>query len=276
MIWLKLSSDYSISIIKDAICKCNYLCRWHLFFAQFQTKKYLCRKFRTMKLQSFTYLFLLFIFAVVPVFLAFLKKGSLIKNLNYKLPGIIFGTAIFAIWDIRFLQLGIWTLNPKYLTGTEFFNLPLEEYLFFVLVPLSAFSIYDFVKTKFQGFEKPNLFLTISLILLLIFGISAYLTRQKLFPFFTFFLLTVYFAYIIFRNRFKKHYTKFYLTYLIMLVPYVIFSAILNTLPVKSYDVVHQINVPVFYSPIENLAYLFLLLLINITIFENLKTRKLI
>jgi lycopene cyclase domain-containing protein len=227
-----------------------------------------------MEFQRLTYLFLLLIFTVIPIIIGRKNLVSFSGKLKFIFPGIAFGTLIFSIWDIRFTQLGIWTFNPDYIVGLEIFTLPVEEYLFFVIVPLSGVFIYEFLKVKLSRFEKPNLFLSVSLILLIFLGITAFLSREKLYPFFTFFLLTIYFGYTIFRNKFKTHYTKFYLTYFIMVVPYLLFSGLLNTIPVKSYDLLHQLNISFFYSPIENLGYLFLLLLMNIAIFENLQTRK--
>lgn len=190
------------------------------------------------------------------------------------LPAMLFTGAIFIIWDLRFEEHAIWRFNPEFLIGKNILNLPIEEWLFFLAVPYLGIYIYEFIKHRFYDFERPNIFLAISLLLLLLCGILAYSTRQKLYSFFTFFLLTIYLGYTIFRNRFKKHYTKFYLAYFVLLVPFILISGILTALPIIEYNPLHNLGIRLYTIPVENFAYLFLLLLMNITIYEYLKERR--
>ena len=228
-----------------------------------------------MEFKNLTYLLLLLIFMILPGFITLQKKVRITLNIRFLIPAILFTGVIFIIWDIRFTELGIWNFNPDFLTGYEILKLPIEEWLAFIVIPLSAAIIFEYVKIIFHKFEKANLFLSISLILVIVCGIIAFVHRQKLYTFFTFFLLVIYFGYIIFRNKFKKHYTKFYISYFISLVPYFLFSEILNALPVKSYDFNHVLNISVLAVPVENMGYYFLMFLMVITIYENLKERKL-
>ena len=228
-----------------------------------------------MEFQNFYYLLVLFIYLPVPVFMALKSKILFWNKIRYYIPAILFSAAIFILWDIRFTQLGIWQFNPDYITGIYLLKIPIEECLSFIIIPFSSFYIYEILKSKYEQLEKPNLFLSISLVFLVIFAITAFIAREKLYTFFTFFLLSIYFAYTIFRNRFKHHYTKFYLTFLITLFPFFLVSFLLNRLPAKSYDILHHLKLTLFSVPIENLAYLFLMILINITIYENIRDRKL-
>jgi lycopene cyclase domain-containing protein len=114
----------------------------------------------------------------------------------------------------------------------------------------------------------------VSLVLLVVFGLLAYFQREKLYTFFTFFLLAIYFGYTIFRNRFKPHYTKFYLAYFISIFPFLIVNGILTSLPVVEYNDTHNLAIRVFTIPIEDFAYFFLLFLMNVTIYEYLKKQR--
>lgn len=227
-----------------------------------------------MEIKNFTYLLLLLAHLIIPVVLSLQKKVHFVFQLRYLLPAIIFTGAIFIIWDIRFAELEIWFFNPNYLLGIDLLKLPVEEWISFVIVPLSSVYIYEYVKIRLKSFEKPNLLVAFSLLLLLLFGILTYFYRVKLFAFFTFFLLTIYCAYTIFRNRFKRHYTKFYLTFLITLFPYVIFKGLLIRFTVVGYNTDHIIGIRLFAIPLENFGYLFLMLLMTITIYEYLKERQ--
>ncbi|NQU52849.1 MAG: lycopene cyclase domain-containing protein [Bacteroidetes bacterium] len=226
-----------------------------------------------MEFKNFSYLLVLIGIFAIPILVGLKKQIGIFSNLKYLVPAMLFTGAIFIMLDMRFEQQAIWRFNPEFLIGINIFNLPIEEWLYFIGVPFLGVFIYEFVKHRFSNFEQPNAFLAVSLFLILLFGIIAYFSRQKLYPFFTFFLLAIYLGYTVFRNRFKKHYTKFYLAYFIMLVPFILISGILTALPIIEYNPIHHFTFQIYSIPIENFASLFLLLLMNITIYEYLKER---
>lgn len=228
-----------------------------------------------MEFQNYWYLLILFVMAAVTMFLFVKKTIVFFTELKYMIPAIIFSGAIFILLNIRLLETGIISFNPNYLTGKNILSLPIEEWLFLLLISLFSFSVYILVNVNFANFEKPNLFLTISVILLLVFGFEAWVSREKLVPFFIFFLLTIYFGYTIFRNRFKMHLSKFYVSFGIAVVPFFLFKGILYSLPVILYNNEHILGIRLFSVPIEEFGFFFLLMLINITIFEYLRDHQL-
>lgn len=227
-----------------------------------------------MELKHFTYLFFMLIALIIPVVFSFNKKVHLVSKLKYLLPANVFSGVIFILWDVRFTQLNIWRFNSEYTSGITLFHLPLGEWLFFLAVPYFSIAIYEYLKVRFMTFEHPNVFLAFSLILLVVFGLVAWVTREKIFSFFTFFLLTIYFGYTIFRNRFKPHYTKFYMAYFIALIPFLIIRIVQTELPILTYNSAHITGGRIFYVPVENLGYFFLLFFMNVTIYEYLKERE--
>ncbi|MCY1720668.1 lycopene cyclase domain-containing protein [Prolixibacteraceae bacterium Z1-6] len=227
-----------------------------------------------MDIKNLTYLLLLLVYLVIPALLSMQKKVRFVIRLKYILPASIFTGAIFVMWDMRFTELGIWSFNVNYLTEINMFKVPIEEWLSFLIIPLSSVYIYEWLKTRFDKFEQPNIFVAVSLVIFVISAILAYIFRKNMFTFFTFFLISIYLGYTIFRNRFKKHYTKFYLAFGISLMPFIIVSATLNALPVIIYNTDHVMGAAILGIPAEKFAYLFMLLLINITIYEYLNERQ--
>jgi lycopene cyclase domain-containing protein len=227
-----------------------------------------------MEFKNFIYLTLLLVAFFIPIALELRKPSGFFSNLKYLFPAIVFSGAIYVIWDLRFEEKSIWVFNQAFLSGISILNLPLEEWIYFLVMPFLGVFIYEFVKYRFPKFEYPNTFLAVSLILLLIFGAVAYSSRQILYPFFTFFLLFIYLGYTVFRNRFKKHYTKFYLAYVILLLPFMVINGVITALPVIEYNPVHNFGIRLYTIPIENFVSLFLLFIINVTIFEYLKERR--
>jgi lycopene cyclase domain-containing protein len=53
---------------------------------------------------------------------------------------------LFLIWDAVAIAAGVWTYNPRYITGiTVGFGIPLEELLFFIVIPLCGLLTYNAV-----------------------------------------------------------------------------------------------------------------------------------
>ncbi len=227
-----------------------------------------------MEFQNFWYSLILIVIAAVSLFLLVKKTNNFLSELKYMLPATIFSGTVLVMLNIRFLRNGIIIFNPAYLTGKNLLNLPIEEWFFLLVISLLSFAIYKQVKIKFEHFEKPNLFLAISLVLLVFFGLIAWFSREKPVTFFIFFLLSVYLGYTIFRNRFKQHLTKFYIALIISVVPFFLFKGILNSLPVVLYNNEYNLGIQIYGIPVEDFGYFFLLMLINITIFEYLRDRN--
>jgi lycopene cyclase domain-containing protein len=56
--------------------------------------------------------------------------------------------AAFLAWDAVAIAGGVWTYNRTYVTGIDLpFRLPLEEVLFFVVIPLCSVLTYNAVTT---------------------------------------------------------------------------------------------------------------------------------
>lgn len=227
-----------------------------------------------MELKNFICLLLLVIFIVIPVIFSIKREDQYLNKLKYLLPSIIFTGVIFVIWDIRFTELRIWEYNPDFISGIKIKNLPLEKWFFFIAIPFCSVYIYEFLNGKTTRFENPNVFVAISLVLLVVFGGVAYFFRQNLYTFFTFFLLAIYFGYTIFRNNFKKNYPRFYISFLVALIPFLLLRGVLTTLPLIIFNSAHITNIHIFTIPIEDLGYFFLLHLMNVTIYEYLKVRQ--
>lgn len=228
-----------------------------------------------MEFQNLGYLITLFLLLAAALAIISKLTRDLLFELKYMLPAIIFTTAILSMINTRLAQLQILVFNPIYLTGTDFISFPLEEWLFLPVVSLLSFAAYLFAKKRITNFEKPNLFVVVSLVLLGAFAVITWTSRQKLYPFSIFMLLTIYFGYTVFRNRFKHHLTSFYLGFAIAVIPFFILKATLFSLPVIIPDTNFMLGLSLVNMPLEEFGYLFLLMLINTTIYEYLHERRL-
>lgn len=227
-----------------------------------------------MEFQNFTYLTLLISSLSAPLVLSFDKKVQYYKNMKYVLPAILITASIFWVWDIKFTASGIWSFNSKYTLGFSFAGMPIEEWLFFLIIPYCCVFIYEVLKYYLKTIEYAKLFLTFSLFLVIGFALLSYFFRHQAYTFLTFLLSAVYLAYTIIRNKFKPYITKFYLAYFVSIIPFLVVNGILTTLPVVEYNTAHILNIRIINIPVEDFSYLFLMSLMVITIYESLKESK--
>lgn len=227
-----------------------------------------------MEFKNYTYLLLLIGSIAVPLALSFDKNVQYYKNLKYILPAILVTAAIFIVWDINFTEANVWNFNHEYTLGKDIKGLPIEEWLFFLVIPYACVFIYEVLKFYLKKQEFANPFLVFSLFLMVGFALISYFFRHQAYTFLTFLFAAVYLGYTVFRNKFKPYITKFYFAYFVSLLPFLIVNGVLTSLPVVEYNSAHILNFRIINIPIEDFSYLFLMLLMVTTIYENLKENK--
>lgn len=63
--------------------------------------------------------------------------------------------AVFVVWDAVAIAADVWTYNPKYVTGIELAaHIPIEELLFFIIIPLCGLFTYNAVDTILTYLRK--------------------------------------------------------------------------------------------------------------------------
>ncbi len=224
-----------------------------------------------MELNNFTYLFVLAASVLVPLILSFDKNVRYYKNLKYIMPAIVVTAIIFWVWDVRFTAAQVWSFNPEYTIGASIKGMPIEEWLFFLVIPYSCVFIYEVLKFYLIKPEYPNLFRIFSLFLVVCFALISYFFRHQAYTFLTFLFSAIYLGYIVWSKNFNQHLTKFYFCYLVSLIPFLVVNGILTSLPVVQYNSSHILNIRIVNIPIEDFSYLFLMLLMVISIYEKLK-----
>jgi len=81
------------------------------------------------------YLLINIFIIIVPLLLIFEQKLKFYKKVPAVLISILVVSTVYIIWDSIAAKAGDWAFNPKYLIGVYFFDLPLEEILFFIIFP---------------------------------------------------------------------------------------------------------------------------------------------
>lgn len=228
-----------------------------------------------MKIQHYTYLFLLLGSVLVPALLSFDKKVQYFKNLKYIFPGIVITAIFFWVWDVWFTQNFIWSFSKDYTLGFNVIGMPIEEWLFFLIIPYCCIFIYEVLKYYFKKLADRQTNTYLSITLSVIFLTIGLLSAHLRYTFITFFFSAIFLSISAARRTFRKHSALFYTTYLVSLIPFLVVNGILTSLPVVSYNPEHILNLRVINIPVEDFSYLFLMLLMSISIYEYFKEKRL-
>ncbi len=209
----------------------------------------------------------------IPLAFSFEKRARFYKNWPALFPALIITAAFFLVWDFWFTEIGIWHFNPEYVSGYNLVNLPFEEWMFFIFIPYACVFIHEslkyyFKKTPFDAHGK-----TIAIVLGILFLIIGLTTTERLYTTVTFTLLGLFLMLIVY--AFNTDYLgRFFLTYLVSLIPFALVNGILTGMPVLIYNNNENLALRIGTIPIEDFFYSMLMLLINITIYEHLLHRN--
>ena len=191
--------------------------------------------------------------------------------MKFLFPGICITAFLFIVWDVYFTKIGVWGFNEAYLIGLELASLPVEEILFFFTVPYATVFIYECLKCYFKDNFSAIGNKSFTLILSILFFVIGILNLDLLYTSVTFFAGTVLLsANIFFFN--KKIIGRFYIVYIISLIPFLIVNGILTGAlsqePVVVYDPLSQLDFRIITIPLEDAVYSFILLLLNVNFYE--------
>jgi lycopene cyclase domain-containing protein len=229
-------------------------------------------------MQHYLYLTVDFFSLFFPFIFSFYPKAPYYKKWKFLFPAIALPGILFIVWDIFFTQMGVWGFNPKYVTGIYFFNLPIEEVLFFICIPYSCIFTYEavnyFTKSKILS-NRWTEFITDTLIFVLL--IIGTLNHERWYTSVTFFSTAVFL--ILLRRVWKVEFlNNFFFSYIFILIPFFIVNGILTGTgieePVVWYNNSQNLGIRMGTIPVEDTFYGMLLLLMNVSVFEYLQNKK--
>ncbi len=227
-----------------------------------------------MEFQKYTYISILLISIIGPLIMSFESKIQFVKQWIYLIPAILVPGSFFIIWDAIFTHYGIWSFNNNFVIGHYAWGLPLEEWLFFAVIPFCSLFVYQVVNyyIHFSKFEqKARIFL---IILAIVFLVLALINYKLYYTFVTLLLNSIFIFVILCQNRLKGKFTNFIIAYLICSIPMLIVNGILTSYPVVEYNPLHFSNLRLGTIPIEDFGYFLLLFQMNFWVFEFFKQRN--
>ena len=192
-------------------------------------------------------------------------------------PGMLITALLFIVWDIWFTKIGVWEFNHTYITGFFVGNLPVEEILFFFIIPFACVFIYEvliyfFPKDYFQPLGKPFVWILVPFLFFMgVLNLDKWYTSVN-FIIGSAALLT---HFLIFKDRYLG---RFIFAYLVHLIPLMLCNGILTggmtDEPVVIYNNAENLGIRIWTVPVEDTIYSMTLFLMNISFFEHLRSQK--
>lgn len=221
-----------------------------------------------------TYLFIDLFSLLGPFMLSFDKRVAFYKHWKSLFVAIACMMLLFIPWDIWKTSVGVWGFNPDYLTGIYFYNLPLEECLFFVCIPYACMFIYECMLSYFPNAVFGRYYLSFSGLLSLSLIVLAFANLHQWYTFTAFGFAGILLI-ILSKVRRALFLNAFYVSYLVILIPFMLVNGILTGTwlekPIVWYSSKAIFNIRLGTIPIEDTIYNLGMLLMVVSIYEQMK-----
>jgi len=172
---------------------------------------------------NYTYLSVSIVLLLLPLFLLFGRRKRYFSGWKLTLPAALI-PSILLIAASHLLRLsGFLTFDPRYITGLYLGTLPLEEWLFCLLMPFTGLCIYNFLNLTFPDDRLQKFSLTVSNLLLgLCIAMLFFAYRSgNIYSIVFNVVLVLLLIYIEYFNklRFMYRFYRAYLVYMVLIFP---------------------------------------------------------
>ncbi len=227
-------------------------------------------------MEKFLYLMVNIFTILIPFLFTFSRDVKFYKKLRYFFPAMLITLVFFIVWDILFTKWGIWGFNPRYLTGINIVNLPLEEWLFFITVPYACIFSYEALNYHIKKDYFAKIAMPLSWILIFGLIVIGVLNLSKIYTSVTFLLLAAFLLLHLLVIR-PKYLGRFYFAWTVLIIAFLFVNGILTGSftpePIVWYNDSQNLAIRIFTIPVEDVFYGILLILMNISIYEKLKPK---
>ena len=223
---------------------------------------------------KYTYLLLNLLTLAIPLIRSFEPRIAFYKKWSAWLPAITITSIFFILWDVLFTHWHVWGFNEQYLIGIYFLGLPLEELLFFFAIPYACIFLYETLNLFFPRDLLAQYQQSITLLLISALAIIGLANLNKFYTVAAFLITATFLAFQLFYLK-TRHLSRFYRTYLVVLLPFFMVNGTLTgtflAQPVVWYNDYENLGIRLLTIPIEDVFYGLLLMLMNLSLYELFK-----
>jgi lycopene cyclase domain-containing protein len=210
----------------------------------------------------------------IPLAFSFDRKVAYFRMWPFLLPAILINAVIFVSLDIYFTSKGIWGFNPEYHSQVIIAGLPLEELLFFIIIPYCSLFVHYVFIAYFPGVAigKRTSAILAALLIMFLF-IAALLNLTRTYTSFYSVLTAVILLVALLAD--PEMLSRFYITFLVIMIPFLLVNSILTGSFIDGevfwYNSNEISGVRLFSIPVEDVLFGFSLILLNVFVAERLK-----
>lgn len=225
---------------------------------------------------QYTYFIILAASVAGPFALSFDKKVAFYKKWKFIFPAMLIPCLLYICWDMYFTHLGVWSFNANFITGVKINNLPVEEVLFFVIVPYCCLFIYECIKCYFPTLRNRKYADTVLQSLAGILFITGVIFYDRFYTSWTFIFNGVFISLLYVCRKFFASFdaTLFLISYAVILLPFLLVNGFLTAIPVVLYNDAENLGIRIYTIPFEDTFYGMLLVLMIIVLYEKLSSKK--
>jgi lycopene cyclase domain-containing protein len=221
------------------------------------------------------YFILLVSSVAVPFILSFDKKLQFWRQWKYLFPAIFTVAVVYIFFDVLLTKAGVWGFNPLYHSNILLFNLPIEEWLFFIVIPYASIFLHDAFVLYFPQIKLKNRvskIITVALLIILVLLVLFNLDRIYTVYIYSTLIITL----IIYLLSKSNIINQFYITFLLILIPFLIVNGVLTGSFIESevvwYNNEENLGIRFFTIPVEDFAYGFSMIFLSLMLRDKLKT----
>jgi len=215
------------------------------------------------------------IFAIlVPLIYSYDKKLRFYVKIKSVVLSLVLIGSLYILGDILFTKYGIWGFNPKYHSNIILLDLPLEEWLFFIVIPYASLFLHDTLIYLFPNIQLSNWQThSLSAILVACLGVVVLMNPEKTYT--AIYGSVAIFAIFLASLGSSQLLNRFYLTFMVILVPFFLVNSVLTgsfiSEEVVWYNNSENLGIRIFTVPVEDISYAFSLILFNLLLINKLK-----
>jgi lycopene cyclase domain-containing protein len=225
-------------------------------------------------MKPYTYLLIDFLTVIVCFIASFDKRIQFHKQFPAFLKAAVLVAIPFIAWDVWFTHKGVWWFNTSYTIGISIFNLPLEEWLFFLCIPFACVFTF-FCLDKFFNLDWANSLSTVIVFIsVIVCSLIALLHHDRMYTFVTAVATTLSLIFFYFFAK-VEWIGKASLVFTILMLGFLPVNGVLTGTglesPIVNYNPNEFLNIRILTIPIEDAVYGYTQFLWNIYLFKRFR-----
>jgi len=204
---------------------------------------------------------------IFPLLFSFEKRIRYFRRFRPLFISILVTGTVFLVWDVMATARGDWAFNGRYILGPKLWGIPLEEILFFVVVPYSCLFIYEVLAWVLPD-KKIDLHINLYVVSAVCLGL-AWFNRFHAYTATVLVMAGIVTGAVLVTKKEIFYSRNFWAFMAISYVPFLVVNYVLTSLPVVMYSPFAIMGKRFLTIPYEDFLYSYTMLLTNFWIYQQ-------